>query len=190
MQIYCLEQRYPRQHSGINSSTIMLRIPLLLSLMPVILSCVSTYTILSGPRTLYYSSALGLYVPTIIIPPSFYWSTWLHDSEANWVWWTTSWTWDTIYLKDTFVLTQWAIDRLTSATLKIAADDYFRVKLNGVMLKDYGSVNYFTAYLTYDISGIVRGASEALYQENVLEVIVTSNGECEGAIYRIEFTFS
>jgi hypothetical protein len=93
----------------------MLRISLLLSLMPVILSCVSTYTILSGPRTLYSSSAQGLYVPTIIIPPSFYWGAWLHDSEANWVWWTTSWTCDTIYLKDTFVLAQWAIDSLCYA---------------------------------------------------------------------------
>jgi hypothetical protein len=79
---------------------------------------------------------------------------------------------------------------IASATLKIAADDYFMVKLNGVMLKDYGSVNYFTSYMLFDIRGIVRGASESLYQENVLEVVVTSNCAYEGAIYRIEFTFS
>ena len=158
-------------------------------LFPIAPACTSTYTVLSGARSLYYSPSLGLYVPALVLPPSAYYFSWLRDPEAQWVWWTTSWTCDTVSIKDKFVLAQWAIDRLSSAILKVAADDYFRVVFNGVMLKDFGTVNYFTAYLSYNVSGLVRGASEAADQENELELIVESNCYAEGAIYRIEFTF-
>lgn len=153
-------------------------------------ACFSTYTIASGPRTLYYSPSLGLYLPTIIIPPSVYIGSWVYDPEANWVWWTISLTSDTITFKDTFVLTQWAFDHLISATLKIAADDYFQVVLNGVTLKYFDAAYYNQAYLVYNIRGIVRGASETTYQENELEVRVVTDGAFDGLIYRIDFTFA
>ena len=114
----------------------------------------------------------------------------MHDAEAQWVWWTTSWTCDTVTLKDTFVLAQWAVDRLTSAILKVTADDFFQVHLNGVPVKGFDWTYHYSAYLVYDIAGIVRGASEANYQENELEVTVVSDCVGEGAIYRIEFTFA
>lgn len=157
------------------------------SLLPLAQTCVSTYTVLSGPHTRCYSPALGGDLPTILIPA---YATWVHDAEAQWVWWTTSWACDTISIKDTFVLAQWAVDRLSSAILKVTADDFFQVQLNGVMLKDFDQTYYCSAYLVYDIIAVVRGASDANYQENELEVTVESDCAVDGAIYRLEFTFT
>ena len=48
------------------------------------------------------------------------------------MWWTTQWTHDPIKLKDSFGLAQWAVNKVNTAVLKIAADDWLKVMFNGV----------------------------------------------------------
>ena len=86
---------------------------------------------MSGSRTLYYDSNSGAYVPALVLPTGVYYVNWLRDPEAKWVWWTTQWTSQTIKFKDTFGLTQWAVDRVNTAVLKIAAEDCLKVVFNG-----------------------------------------------------------
>jgi hypothetical protein len=83
---------------------------LLLGHIHLTLSCLSSYTILSGFRTLYYNSNSGAYLPAVVLPTNIYFSSWLRDPEAKWVWWTTQWAPGTIVLKDTFGLAQWAVE--------------------------------------------------------------------------------
>lgn len=154
------------------------------------LGCLSTYTILSGSRTLYYNSATGSYTPALVLPESEIHPSFMRDPEAKWVWWTITWTTATVYFKDSFGLAQWAVERLNTAVLKIAGEDWIGVTFNGELLKNYDSSLHSTAFLAYNIKGKLKGSSSTKYEENVLEVTVGSNGYYEGLLYRIEFTFN
>jgi hypothetical protein len=155
-----------------------------------ILGCSSTYTIVSGSRTLYYNDVTGIHTSALILPEYKYYPDWVRDSAAKWVWWTATWVPGTYTFKDFFGLAQWAVDRVKTAELKIAGDDWMKVTFNGEVLKNYSSGRDYAIFQTYDIKGKLKGSIRTEYQENALEVSIGSDGNYEGLIYRIEFTFN
>lgn len=155
-------------------------------------SCLTSYTILSGARTLY-DNGNDVFTPALVLPSNAIASTWLQDPEAKWIWWTTSWTYGVFHFKDVFDMAQWAVNRVNTAVLKIVADDFFKVVFNGEMLKDFELGHYYyTQYLQYDLKGKLKGASAFQYQSNVLDIIVQTEypANWEGIVYRIDITFT
>lgn len=106
------------------------------------------------------------------------------------MWWTTQWTTDTISFKDSFALSQWAVNRVSTAVLKVTADDKMRVLFNGVVLENYVASQGWKAFKSYSIKAQLKGSSSILYQENLLEVTVKSDGNFEGLVYLIELEFT
>ena len=93
-------------------------------------------------------------------------------------------------MRDTFGLTPWAVDRVNTAVLKIAADDCLTVVFNGVELINTAPNLIYNVYIERDLKGKLRGSSAPNYQSNVLEIEVTSDSSYEGVIYRVEITFN
>lgn len=154
-----------------------------------VLSCPSNYRVLSGSRTLYYNKNTGSYVPVLILPSYALYFNWVADPDAQWVWWTTTWTSDTILFKDTFGLAEWAVNKVNTAVLKVAADDYMKVMFNGEELAS-GPSYVGTKFEVFNIKGKLKGSTPAKYQENMLEVEVIANAYYEGLIYRLDITFA
>ena len=155
-------------------------------------SCLSEYTILSGTRTLY-DSGNDVYVPAVILPPNLVAPVWLHDPEAQWVWWIADWIVGTFHFADSFGLAQWAVEKVNTAVLKIVADDFYKVVFNGETLKDFEPGQwYFTSFLEYNLKGKLKGSSAGEYLKNELDVYVQTEVPpyMDGLMYRIEITFA
>ena len=163
----------------------------LLCILHIASSCLTTSLIASGTRTLY-DPGTGSLQPCLILIPTDYVEYWWTDPDAQWVWFTTQWTTGTFKFIDKFAMAQWAVDRLVSAKLKIAANDYLKLVFNGVMLKNFPpSARDDTFYLEFDLMGRLKGANSSIYMENLMEMYVATEvpAYIEGIIYRIEFTF-
>jgi hypothetical protein len=155
-------------------------------------SCLTSYLITSGTRTLY-DPGTGSLIPCLILsPPTAYVSYWWTDPDANWVWFTTQWTTGTFKFIEKFSIAKWTIGRLVSAKLKIAANDYLKLIFNGEQLKDYNPWRDDTAFLEYNLMGKLKGTDAWKYEENVMEMYVATEVPAiiEGILYRIELTFS
>ena len=153
------------------------------------LSCLSSYTLLSGTRTYYYDPTSNELKQALVLPSSALLQGWQQDSEAVWVWWTLSSPLNTVKFKDSFILAQWAVSQINTAVLKIASDDCLKVTFNGVVLINTDYVPY-SAYLVVDLKDKLRGSSASEYKLNILEMKVTSYGNFEGLAYRLDINFN
>lgn len=125
---------------------------LMLGIIPAF-GCLNTYKVRSGARTKYYDSSSGQYIPALVLPLNAYHSEWVTDSEAKWVWWTTHWTAGTKKFRDTIFLADWAVDRINTALMYVAADDHLTVILNGVTIFTIDQTAYATEFLVLNLKG-------------------------------------
>jgi len=164
---------------------------LLMSGIGSVLSCLTSYTILSGTRTYYYDPTSNELKQALVLPSSALYPTWPHDPEAVWVWWTRYPTTDTVKFKDTFTLAQWAVNKVNTAVLKIAADDYLTVTFNGEELLNTWLNGPYAAFAWLNLKDKLRGSSASEYNKlNILEMKVTSYGNFEGLVYRLDINFN
>ena len=150
-----------------------------------ICQCPTSFSTSSGTSTLIERTP-GVYTPSslVIVPGG-----WVNIPGATWIWESDSYTTGPYTFLNTFYMADWALSALTSLKLSIAADDYYKVTFNGVVVAPQWSGSYgYVSY--YELKTWALGSSESVgSRENILEMKVGSIGGPAGLVYKLDIVY-
>ena len=147
--------------------------------------CPSTFSTSSSPNTLREVSP-GVYTPSSLVTTP---SGWVTLPGANWIWESDSHTNGPFTFVNNFFISAWSLASLTSVKLTIAADDYYEITFNGVVIAPQWSGSY--TYLSYyELKPWVVGSSALLgSQENSLKMKAWSHSGPAGLVYKLDVVY-
>lgn len=148
--------------------------------------CPTTFATSSSTTNTLIERTPGVYTPSALVTVP---GGWVNLPGATWVWESNSYTTGPYTFLNTFYLADWALSALSSLQLSIAADDYYEVTFNGVIVAPQWSGSY--AYVSYyELKQWALGSSESVgSRENRLEMKVKSVGGPAGLIYNLNFVY-